>query len=202
MKFIVLVLSALTFINAYDYEDYYFDDIIMEQFELPHGRLQRNMENKSTNGDSCCNKFFKPRSPSTKKEECLKELGITKLPKLSKITEEQQQQVKCYYECRFRNHIDANGELFRAKQPQLRKIYKERMEWLAPKIDDIFDKCLTNLKPAEKVENECNDIGLRFTYCFWREAQLECPLDEQVNPEECQVLQEYLKKHNHILPTP
>nr|AKI84372.1 OBP14 [Holotrichia parallela] len=204
MKFvIVLLLSALAFINAYDFEDHAYNELLVEQYSLAHPRLRRAAENNCIDSRSCCYNDAVPQYHANETEECSKELGFDRSQIRGPLTDAQINQIKCLAECisKKKGHFDADGNLL--KDELLKDIRKplEQVAWLKPKVEDIFNKCLDGL-PTKVPENQCNDIGMTIGHCIWKEIQLECPKDRQANLEKCEALQVYLKENKAFPPPP
>lgn len=98
--------------------------------------------------------------------------------------------------------MTADGELIKEQLLKSMKDKLQTVDWLAPKLDNMFEDCLPKDENIAKQQKKCNDVGLTVGHCIWKQIQLQCPLKEQQNPENCKNLQEYLTTHNQFPPGP
>ncbi|KRT81989.1 hypothetical protein AMK59_6134 [Oryctes borbonicus] len=205
----VVLLCALSVISAYDFEDQAYNRLIVEQLSLSNPRARRDTQTDCVDQDSCCSQdaiknFHRDPNDEAISKQCYKEVNFDRGSIRGPLTDEQKNQIKCVVECigKKKGYLNADGELIKSKLISNIKGKLQELDWLTPKLDDIFASCIPEDGNTAKQGKQCNDIGLTIGHCVWKKIQLVCPLDKQTNPGKCEKLQEYLKQNKRFPPPP
>nr|AKC58532.1 odorant binding protein 11 [Anomala corpulenta] len=204
---ITLFLCALAAVNAYEFEDQAYNQLIAEELHPLHYRGARDTTQKCIDQNSCCSGPPISNFHASDKEasqQCSKEVNFNRGSIRGPLTAEQKDQIKCIAECigKKKGYLTADGELIKDKLLSSMKERLQSVAWLAPKLDSMFEDCLPQNENTAKQPKKCNDVGLTVGHCIWKQIQLQCPLNEQQNPQNCKNLQEYLTTHNQFPPAP
>ncbi|XP_017787226.1 PREDICTED: uncharacterized protein LOC108569950 [Nicrophorus vespilloides] len=122
--------------------------------------------------------------------------------------ERHRREMTCVMQCvgQKKDVLDAEGNI---KEEAIKTQMKEKFakeEWLAPKLNEILDRCITEAKQvpvkveAEGKEAACNTTGMKFGHCFWRELQFSCPADQIKDQRACEKVKEKIKNYSDSYP--
>nr|AKI84367.1 OBP9 [Holotrichia parallela] len=204
---ITIFLCALAAVNAYEFDDKAYNQLIVEELQPLHYRGARDTTQKCIDKDSCCSGPPISNFHATDKDvsqQCYTELNFDRASIRGPLTAEQKDKIKCIVECigKKKGYLNADGELVKDKLLSSMKEKLQSVAWLSPKLDNMFEDCLPQNENTAKQPKKCNDVGLTVGHCLWKQIQLQCPLNEQQNPQNCKNLQEYLTTHNQFPPAP
>nr|XP_022913599.1 uncharacterized protein LOC111424331 [Onthophagus taurus] len=200
--------------QAYNFEDSIYNHILINELDQlqwdsnklfdPRSKRETDSKCKSDLFRSCCEEdYFRELYEEDKayKKECYRELkgkdledSLIDLLKCNK-NEEIKNDIGCLAECvaRKRGLIDDEGNL---KEAEAKKSFEEKcakIEWFAPKANEIFAKCYSASVEAGKASREkgqCNLASIKYGHCLWKSIQASCPADRVTDEAKCKKIRE------------
>ncbi|KAK9736238.1 hypothetical protein QE152_g12671 [Popillia japonica] len=219
MKNIVLVSTLLLGVSsAYDFSDEFFNQLLSQEYDdfasgesvFLHPRARRDEEaskchhrHKFCCGDELMSKLHEKYRDT--KRECFKQVTGKEFgggpPFTCEELEERKKEMTCVAECagKKKGAVDDNGNI---KEDEVKKLVAEcteELEWFKPMLDEVTTKCIGEAKAAaEKYDKKgCNPSDIKFSFCIFKEIQLNCPADQIKDQGRCDAMRESLKKHDH-----
>ncbi|XP_058129579.1 uncharacterized protein LOC131290038 [Anopheles ziemanni] len=223
---LVLFISCVGFVVAYDFKDSFYNELLLEDMldgseeATLMGRFRRSPSGDSTDDKckrryKCCNdangenmekiheikkQCFTEVRNKNKAEGTYEPVDMFSCERLNKTKME----VICAMEClgRKKEIVDDSGSLLEPKLHEFVKVNFAADEWQQPLIDGHIKTCVKEAREktakSPREAGQCNAEASNFGYCMWRQMALACPKEKQVANKRCDRIRERLANNEPL----
>ncbi|XP_058065413.1 uncharacterized protein LOC131215050 [Anopheles bellator] len=222
---LVLFVGLVGLAVAYDFQDPYYNQILLEDMleasedSVLLGRFRRSAgdsldEKCSRRSHKCCNDDNVENVDKIKelKRQCFAEQRLKRKEEPVDMfscerVNKTRKDVNCAMECvgRKKNIVADDGSLLEDKVLEFAKTEIAPEEWLAPLVAGFVDTCIKEVKEksvkSPRESGQCNPEASAFGYCMWRQISTACPKEKQIVSRRCDRIREKLanKESLHYL---